>query len=520
MHGHGQANRRRAAFVADFRAMKPSSLRGMSLCTVVAIAGAALVACSGGDKHLAMTDSGTQNGKTPRDSGTGTGKTLPVQPPGSATDAGQPTIPPSSMLKGSLCSLPGSYVKTAQGMAVVAGGVPSLPDLSWLTVPTGYCIHHFAHVAETRQLRVSSNGDVFVSSPSMITAGTESEMGVGAIVVLPDDDHDGVADSTQTFIDNLPQTQGLVFAGDYMYFQDATSLKRVKFKVGDRKPSAAPEPVTSMKDTDAQQFPFHWPKLVDVAKDGTVYFSNGSDQDESCYSPAERAKHPATGVVFKVAPGGELSIVAQGFRNPIAMRCEQSINVCLLVELGRDGSGAQGGREKIVPIRQGDDWGFPCCATKMTPYEQQQFQDPQGEPMSGQLVQPSDCAGVAAEDVALKIGDTPFGIDFEGGRWDAPWQNRAFVTMHGAVGSFIGSRVVAIALDPMSGMPEPSSDLDGILEAAPNMMDFVTGWDDGTLAHGRATALAFGDDGRLYIGDDTHGEIFWIAPVNLMQATK
>ena len=47
------------------------------------------------------------------------------------------------------------------------------------------------------------------------------------------------------------------------------------------------------------------------------------------------------------------------------------------------------------------------------------------------------------------------------------------------------------------------------------MMDFVTGWDDRTLSHGRATALAFGADGRLYIGDDTHGEIFWVAPVGL-----
>ena len=28
------------------------------------------------------------------------------------------------------------------------------------------------------------------------------------------------------------------------------------------------------------------------------------------------------------------------------------------------------------------------------------------------------------------------------------------------------------------------------------MMDFVTGWDDGHQDHGRATAVAFGDDGR------------------------
>jgi glucose/arabinose dehydrogenase len=311
-----------------------------------------------------------------------------------------------------------------------------------------------------------------------------------------------------------------MIAGEYLYFQDGTALKRVKFKAGDRKPSAPPETVASMKDTDAQQFPLHWPKVVDVAKDGTIYFTNGSDQGETCYSPSERAKRPPTGVVFKVEPNGKLSVVAQGFRNPIAIRCEKAINLCLLVELARDGSGETGGREKIVPIRQGDDWGFPCCATKMKPYVETQFMDPVGQPMSGRSVLASDCAGVASEDVSLKIGDTPFGIDFEAGGWDSPWQNRAFVAMHGAVGSYIGSRVVALALNTMSGMPEPASDLDGILEAAPNMMDFVTGWDDHTISHGRATALAFGGDGRLYIGDDTQGEIFWVAPVSLMQAAK
>ena len=76
-------------------------------------------------------------------------------------------------------------------MAVVAGGDAHLPDLSWLTVPAGFCVHHFANVAETRQLRVSPSGDVFAASPSQPTAGGESKHGRGAIVVLPDDDHDG-----------------------------------------------------------------------------------------------------------------------------------------------------------------------------------------------------------------------------------------------------------------------------------------------------------------------------------------
>jgi glucose/arabinose dehydrogenase len=211
-------------------------------------------------------------------------------------------------------------------------------------------------------------------------------------------------------------------------------------------------------------------------------------------------------------------VVASGFRNPIALRCEADQNVCLIAELAKDGSGGMGGvgREKIVPVRQGDDWGFPCCATTSAPYQGMTF-DGTNPP---QTVQPSDCASVTPESVSLVIGDTPFGIDFETGKWSTPWGHRAFVALHGEVGSYTGSRVVGIALDPKTGLPLQSSDLSGS-SMAPNMMDFVTGWDavphGGVNNHGRATAVTFGPDGRMYVGDDTNGEIFWVAPVGLMR---
>jgi glucose/arabinose dehydrogenase len=45
------------------------------------------------------------------------------------------------------------------------------------------------------------------------------------------------------------------------------------------------------------------------------------------------------------------------------------------------------------------------------------------------------------------------------------------------------------------------------------MSDFATGWDDGSHAHGRPTAVTFSSDGRLFVSDDQNGLIFWIAPM-------
>src|SRR5205823_1598079 len=131
-------------------------------------------------------------------------------------------------------------------------------------------------------------------------------------------------------------------------------------------------------------------KTIDMADDGTIYVGNGGDEGESCVFP-----HPFHGGVLKIdgSPGG--SPVTKGFRNPIAVRCSRGKNLCFVSELAKDYSGNQGGREKLVPIRQGDDWGFPCCATKDLPY--------QNNPGA-------NCSGVAAEDDSFFIGDTPFGF--------------------------------------------------------------------------------------------------------------
>jgi glucose/arabinose dehydrogenase len=246
--------------------------------------------------------------------------------------------------------------------------------------------------------------------------------------------------------------------------------------------------------------------VLDVAQDGTIYITNGSDQGETCWSPGAPNHVPFFGAILALQTDGTVRKVARGFRNPIALRCESNHDVCLALELASDGSGSAGGREKIVPVRQGDDWGFPCCATRSLPYGGVTYRDTSAVP---------DCSGVAAENVSFVIGHTPFGIDFEPGHWPAPWTGRAFVVLHGDVGSWIGARIVGVALAPGTGALLPASEL--ALDAGGTMPDFATGWDDGLNDHGRPTAVAFAPDGRMFVGDDWSGTLVWIAPMNLPQ---
>jgi glucose/arabinose dehydrogenase len=364
-------------------------------------------------------------------------------------------------------------------------------------LPAGFCAHYFGTVADARQLRFAPGGELFVASPTSATTGGDTIGALAGIVVLPDDNHDGYADTPVTFMSGLPSVQGLLFANGSFYYQNDVKIMSVPYHAGDRQPSATP---TVFATITAQQAFEHWPKVMDVAMDGTFYVTNGGSQGDTCLSA-----DPVRGAIFSVQPGGATSLVAKGFRNPIALRCEANHNVCLAAELALDYSAQAGGREKLVPVRSGDDWGFPCCATRNAPYAGTTYADGEGGT--------PNCATVASDVDSFVISHTPFGLDFAPGQWPAPWTGDVFVTLHGEAGTWAGARLVAIPLDPQTGLPLAATELP---DAGPGaLLEFATGWDDGLRAHGRPAPIVFAPDGRMFLGDDNRGLIVWIAPVGL-----
>jgi glucose/arabinose dehydrogenase len=409
---------------------------------------------------------------------------------GAPTATPTPSATPSPTGPAHFCDLSGSMQMTAEGPVVLPGGPANAPDLRFLNLPVGFCAHFYANVGNARQLRFAPGGELFVASPTTGTTGG----GIGgkaAIVVLADDDHDGTAEVASTFLGGLPSTQGLLFTSGYLYYQDGTRIMRVPYAAGQRTAAGNSEQVA---DITIYTSSLHWPKTLDAADDGTIYVANGGDQGEPC-DPT----HPFHGGILTLDGSAGGSPVAKGFRNPISVRCPHGHNLCYAVELSKDFTGLRGGREKIVPIRPGDDWGFPCCATKDVPY-------PDLSPVP-------DCSGVAADVNSFTIGDTPFDIDYETGKWPAPWNTRAYVPLHGAYGTWVGARIVAIEMDPLTGELLPGSDLGG--PSRGSFLDFATGWADGSNLHGRPANVAFAPDGRLFLGNDNSGDIIWIAPLDL-----
>lgn len=464
--------------------MKPSAVRRCSRALVLSLCALTTqIACSQ-DRAAGRKNGGTDGPSMdptsmPADAPT----SMPTTMSSATTDA--PSQPPMK----EFCSLPGSIVFDATGRHVVGGDTGQLP---WLTLQAGFCAHHFAKIASTREIRFGPKGELFAASPGRTCVGGAS-VGLGALVMVPDDNDDGVGE-TPIKILSLETAHGFTFAPGYIYYQATVSQIRRAPYDGGRTPIANPGTAGEViADITQYQSVVHWGKTMDIADDGTLYVTNGGDQG----SPACTEPLAFEGGILKADGSPNGHVVARGFRNPIRLRCQRGHNHCFALELGNDGSASLGGREKLILVREGDDWGHPCCASKNVPF-------------AGMTPVP-DCSKVASEDNSFVIGSTPFGFDFVPQSWPAPYAGGVIVALHGVFGSWQGARVVAIGGDQMTGMPMKSSTMSA-MPTGP-IRDFATGWDDQTNAHGRPTVATFGPDGRLYIGDDTAGEILWVAPI-------
>ncbi len=412
-----------------------------------------------------------------------------------ATDAGADAGPPECTIADlppgtgtKFCDLPGS-------------------DATELQVPPEFCVREFTTtpVREARVLRFAPNGDLFVAAPSTPTVGGATD-GPGAIVVLPDDDHDGRADAVLTYAGpfasdgrtcadleteaaNIACVHGLLFSDGYLYFTRSNEVRRVPYAAGDRAaPSAPSELVAKLGGTTIPDV--RWTHTLERAKDGSIYVSRGRGDSSECSAEemtrgAVFALHVETKPALPLVP----ELVADGFRNPMYLRCSpSSCGDCYASELSGDNWDGIGGREKLALLeKKGESWGYPCCVGLDEPV-----------PGSG-AGSTGGCGSVGRELVAIPLHDTNFGLDFDRGGFPAPYRHGVFVALHGVFTSFGGTGVIWLETDPRTLRPT----------GKPQM--FVKGF----VPDGRATDVAFAPDGRLFIADDTTGKIYWVAPRTL-----
>jgi len=362
----------------------------------------------------------------------------------------------------------------------------ALPDRAPLpasvTVPEGFCIRRFARVTHPRVLAFAPNGDLFVASSGSIGPGGTGP-GEGAIVAFPDDDRDGVGDANAPrFLTSVDSVHGLLFDGPWLYYTLQNGVFRTGYTAGARRataPHSASERVADLSDS------IRWTHTLARATDGALYVSMGQHDNSTCPAP-----NPRVGSVLRIGEGMPATgaRVIDGLRNPMYLRCK-AWGACYAAELTHDAWDPYGGVEKLVQIRQGDAYGFPCCIDRDRTWP--------GTPRG------FDCGRVAESVQSYPLHDTPFGFDWAPASWPAPYAGAFFVGLHGEVGTWRNTGVQWAPTDPTTHRP-----------TRPTVF-FVTNWGRNGGIQGRIADLVFAPDGRLFFSDDQDGAIYWVAPRGL-----
>jgi glucose/arabinose dehydrogenase len=372
----------------------------------------------------------------------------------------------------------------------------SAADLANIKLPAGFKIEVFAnmntkngeHLSGPRMMALDAKGNLYVSV-----------VGSNRVVMLPDHNHDGIADDVVTVAQGLNAPHGIAFVGDALLIANQDGVAKVsQVQGGWSKPQAfIPNLPTGG----------HTLKNIKLGPDGFLYINVGS----SCNVCIENEPMRATILRYTIEgkPAGALTtlgrhqqsaILARGLRNSQGFAWHPLTGAMFATNNGADNrSGKLGGAvndelppEHLNKIEAGKHYGWPHCwgGSKEigTQVEDPNFKGPAGF-----------CETTQAPAISFKAHTTPIGIVFlDKTNWPSAYKADAIVALHGSWNrkQLAGYQLVRVKFKGN----EPFE-----------VEDFATGWLQNQQAWGRPVDVAVGTDGALYVSDDQANIVYRVS---------
>ncbi|WP_394649021.1 PQQ-dependent sugar dehydrogenase [uncultured Deinococcus sp.] len=346
----------------------------------------------------------------------------------------------------------------ASGLGLASAQTPDLK------VPDGFKVSLYAEgLSQPRFMAVAPNGDIFLSEPRS-----------GTVLVLPDRNKDGKADSKATFASGLNQPHGLAFHNGYLYVANTDGVVRFAYKPGDTKATGSAQKLVSLPGGGG-----HWTRTVEFGPDGKMYVATGSTCNVCEESDSKRAS-----VWVYDADGKNGKPYATGLRNPVGI--EWNGGTLYATNNGRDQLGDDLPPEGFYKLKAGGFYGWPYCYT--TQAGQPQVWDKDFGRKSA-----ATCQDATPAFALTTAHSAPLGLAFyDGGSFPAAYKGQMFVALHGSWNRSTKSGFKVVQVDPKSG----------------KVSDFMTGFLKGQTAQGRPVDLVVAPDGALLVTDDGEGRVW------------
>ena len=346
-----------------------------------------------------------------------------------------------------------------------------------------------------RWIEVLPNGDVLVAESTQIPGPVRSvfgyamqatmrradALGVSAnrITLLRDNDGDGVAETSKTFMQGLNQPFGMALLGDTFYVGNTDGVVAFPYVAGADSITAAGRKLATFKPGG------HWTRSLLPSPDGRKLYAGVGSLTNIAELGMEVEEGRACIYELDLASGAS-RIFAGGLRNAVGMAWEPQTGVLWTVVNERDGLGDETPPDYLTSVREGGFYGWPYC------YWGQTVDDrvPQDPAMVAKAIKPDYALGGHTASLGLcwvpagTLPGFPEGMAIgQHGSW-----NRSTLS---------GYKLVVVPFE--NGRPSgPARDiLSGFL--APDEKE----------SYGRPVGVVVGPDGRSLLMADDVGDVIW-----------
>ncbi len=359
----------------------------------------------------------------------------------------------------------------APSAAAAPTGPPQAHTLPGGTVmlPAGFNIDVYAqNLGQARFMAIRlSDGMLFVADQG------------GRILVLPDANHDGKADSTVVFASNLRQPSSLAFYQDWVYVGETDKVSRFRAPNNAMQAQGDKEVIIPNLPTGG-----HATRTVAFGPDGRLYLAIGS----SCNVCNETDNRRAAISVYD--PDGKNGrLFATGLRNAVGFTWQPSTNQMWATVNGRDSIGDDLPPDDLRRIADGTSYGWPFCYN--------------GPNLNPEYKDAAKCANVPPDEVPLQAHSAALGLAF-GDAFAAPkpYKESIYIALHGSWNRSVKTGYKVVRVPMVNGQPGKPE-------------DFAWGWlpgsaDDPGQVWGRPVGVTVGSDGALYVTDDSKGRVYRI----------
>ncbi|MDP9049040.1 MAG: sorbosone dehydrogenase family protein [Bacteroidota bacterium] len=376
------------------------------------------------------------------------------------------------------------------------------PNGKMPAAPEGFKVNLYAGGLDNpRNILVTPNGDILVSEANTeikglkkigadiigASASEDLEKSANKIILLRDNNGDGIADLKTVFLSGLNQPYGMLILNGWFYVANTDGLWRYPYKAGQAHITGLGSKIVTLP---AGGYNNHWTRNLRANSAGTkIYISVGSgtnDAEQGLTNEIRRAD-----ILEIDLDGSHERIYASGLRNPAGIDFEPRTQILWAAVNERDELGDNLVPDYLTSVKPTGFYGWPFAYFG-------RHEDPNHKNERPDLVKLS-----ITPDLSLGCHTASLGLAFyTGKKFPAKYQGGAFIGQHGSWNSskLAGYKVVFVPFT--NGRPTGTTE------------NFLTGFIADPVkqrVYGRPVGIAVTPDGSLLVADDSGNKIWRVS---------